>query len=112
MRDVDQIVQKLERSMKMKRDYELEAISNQLRPICNPEVHMTGMDKVKPRRITPLALNIINLESQVRRNPFRLDGTEVIANDLRFRELFSDINSPDASAGPKVEDTLRIFHRS
>ena len=40
------------------------------RPVCDSAAHVAAEDKVEGDRICPLALDIINLEVDIRRDPF------------------------------------------
>lgn len=55
----------------------------------------------------PVALNIINLEVTIRRDPPRLDRTQIHADDLGGGIFVRHIQRPDSGARPEIEDFLR-----
>lgn len=77
--------------------------------------------------VEPLSFKVFDDEFQVGRHPVRLDGTDIIPNDVRFGELpgvfvsnetqsvcegvdlLGNINGPDARPCSEVKDLLGIF---
>jgi hypothetical protein len=53
------------------------------RPVLDTGHHVSAKDKVEGRAIHPRALDVINLELDVRGDPRRLDGTQIVSEDLR-----------------------------
>lgn len=52
---------------------------------------MPGMDKIKSvGAIHPVGFGVINLESHIWRYPARLDGAQVITDDVGFGILITD----------------------
>ena len=59
--------------------------------------------------VSPFALDIIDIESTVRRDPFWLDRTKVVTEDEGFGELVCKVYTPDSGAATKIEYTLRLI---
>ena len=55
------------------------------RPVLDAGHHVPAKDKVEGRLIHPRALDVVDLELDVRRHPRRLDGTQVVSENLRGR---------------------------
>jgi hypothetical protein len=53
------------------------------RPVLDAGHHVSAKDKVEGRAIHPRALDVVNLELDVGGDPRRLDGAQVVSEDLR-----------------------------
>ena len=61
------------------------------------------------RGIGPVALAVVDDEFAVRWHPARLDGTQVIAGDLRSRKVIGKLDRPDARPSADIQDALDVL---
>jgi hypothetical protein len=57
----------------------------------------------------PFFLGVADLELQVWRYIFGLNGAEICADDASLWVCVGEVNSPDSSAGPEIEDIVEFF---
>lgn len=60
----------------------LEALPVQLWPVMDGVAHHPTVDEIKRLVVRPIVLNIIDFEADVRGNPARLDGAQVVSENL------------------------------
>ena len=66
------------------------------------------MDIVELLLMRPWCFHIIHLKFDVSGYHIRLDGAEVIPNDLRVREQVAHLDTPDTCACSKIQDPTGI----
>lgn len=81
-------------------------------PVSDTASHAATADEIKrfARPVRPLALDIVDVKLAPGRHPARLEWAEIRADDFSAGELVGNgkVDDPDAGAGAKVEDALRL----